>query len=72
MDRNNEGFPRLIYNSDGDSTTLLAFDSLITPEQACRDIEEVAGTGVEGVIVGRALYTGDLTLPEAIEVAASA
>ena len=21
MDRNNEGFPRLIYNSDGDSTT---------------------------------------------------
>ena len=47
MDRNNGGIPRLIYNSDGDSTTLLAFDSLITPEQACRDIEEVAGTGVE-------------------------
>jgi phosphoribosylformimino-5-aminoimidazole carboxamide ribonucleotide (ProFAR) isomerase len=36
------------------------------------DVRALAGTGVEGVIVGRALYTGDLTLPEAIEVAASA
>ena len=42
-----KGIPRLIYNSDGDSTTLLAFDSPITPEQACRDIEEVVGSGVE-------------------------
>ena len=37
----------MIYNSDGDSTTLLAFDSPITPEQARRDIEEIVGTGVE-------------------------
>jgi phosphoribosylformimino-5-aminoimidazole carboxamide ribotide isomerase len=36
------------------------------------DVRALVGTGVEGVIVGRALYTGDLTLPEAIEVAASA
>ncbi len=39
--------PRLIYNSDGDSTTLLAFPPPITPEQACRDIEELVGTRVE-------------------------
>ena len=39
--------PRLIFNSDGDSTTYIAFEPPITPEQACRDIEEVAGTGVE-------------------------
>ena len=39
--------PRLIFNSDGDSTTYIAFEPPITPEQACRDIEEVAGTSVE-------------------------
>ena len=39
--------PRLIFNSDGDSTTYIAFEPPITPEQACRDIEEVAGTAVE-------------------------
>ncbi len=36
------------------------------------DVRSLAGTGVEGVIVGRALYTGALTLPGAIEAAASA
>ena len=39
--------PRLIFNSDGDSTTCIAFEPPITPEQACRDIEEIAGTSVE-------------------------
>ena len=39
--------PRLIFNSDGDSTTYIAFEPPITPEQACRDIEEVVGTAVE-------------------------
>lgn len=29
-------------------------------------IEGLAGLGVEGVIIGRALYTGDIKLPEAI------
>ena len=40
-------FPRLIFNSDGDSTTYIAFKPPITPEQACRDIEEITGTNVE-------------------------
>jgi phosphoribosylformimino-5-aminoimidazole carboxamide ribotide isomerase len=31
------------------------------------DLLRLANIGVEAVIVGRALYTGDLTLPEAIE-----
>jgi phosphoribosylformimino-5-aminoimidazole carboxamide ribotide isomerase len=31
-----------------------------------RDITELAGTGVEGVVVGRALYTGAVQLPEAL------
>ena len=34
------------------------------------DIRRLAPTGVEGVIVGRALYTGAVALPEAIEAAA--
>ena len=40
-------FPRLIFNFDGDSTTYIAFKPPITPEKACRDIEETAGTNVE-------------------------
>ena len=40
-------FPRLIFNSDGDSTTYIAFKPPITPEQACRDIEEIASTNVK-------------------------
>ncbi|MXY84505.1 MAG: hypothetical protein F4Y91_21220 [Gemmatimonadetes bacterium] len=39
--------PRLIFNSDGHSTTYIAFKPPITPEQACRDIEETASTNVE-------------------------
>jgi phosphoribosylformimino-5-aminoimidazole carboxamide ribotide isomerase len=31
------------------------------------DLVRLAKIGVEAVIVGRALYTGDLLLPEAIE-----
>jgi len=40
-------FPRLIYNSDGDSTTLQAFPPPITTEQMCRDINELRGTAVD-------------------------
>jgi phosphoribosylformimino-5-aminoimidazole carboxamide ribotide isomerase len=32
-----------------------------------RAISERASLGVEGVVVGRALYTGDITLPDALE-----
>ena len=35
------------------------------------DIRRLVPTGVEGVIVGRALYTGAVALPEAVEAAAS-
>ena len=65
MDRTNEGIPRLIYNSDGDSTTLLAFDSPITPEQACRDIEEIVGTGVE--VFANSMGRGDDTFSHPTE-----
>lgn len=34
-----------------------------------RDIESLRGTGVGAVIIGRALYTGDIDLSSAIEVA---
>ena len=36
------------------------------------DIRRLAPTGIEGVIVGRALYTGALSLPEALSAARSA
>ena len=65
MVRNNEEIPRLIYNSDGDSTTLLAFDALITPEQACRDIEEIVGTGVE--VFSNSMGRGDDTFSHPTE-----
>ena len=51
--------PRLIYNSDGDSTTLGAFEPPITIEQACRDVEEVAGTGVD--VLSNSMGRGDET-----------
>ena len=51
--------PRLIYNSDGDSTTLLAFEPPITVEQACRDVEEMAGTCVD--VVSNSMGRGDET-----------
>ena len=35
------------------------------------DIRELTGIGVEGAILGRALYTGDIRLEEAIEAAKS-
>ena len=34
------------------------------------DIRQLAATGAEGVIVGRALYTGAVSLPEAIAAGA--
>ncbi len=37
-----------------------------------QDIQRLASTGVEGVVVGRALYTGAISLPEALSAAASA
>ena len=36
------------------------------------DIRQLVATGAEGVIVGRALYTGAVSLPEAIAAAAGA
>ena len=38
---------------------------------SARDIERLSTTGIEGVIVGKALYTGDLDLAEALEAAGS-
>jgi phosphoribosylformimino-5-aminoimidazole carboxamide ribotide isomerase len=35
------------------------------------DVRRLAGTGIEGVIVGRALYTGDLDLAQALAAAQS-
>jgi len=32
------------------------------------DLQNLKKTGVEGAIVGKALYTGNLSLPEAIAV----
>ena len=52
-------FPRLIYNSDGDSTTLIPFEPPITPEQACRDIEELVGTEVD--VFSNSMGRGDET-----------
>jgi phosphoribosylformimino-5-aminoimidazole carboxamide ribotide isomerase len=36
------------------------------------DVRAAAATGAEGVIIGRALYDGRLTLAEALEAAATA
>jgi phosphoribosylformimino-5-aminoimidazole carboxamide ribotide isomerase len=36
---------------------------------AVEDIKKLAGTGVDGAIVGRALYEGRLTLTEALQTA---
>ena len=36
------------------------------------DVRALASVGVEGAIIGRALYTGDIALPEAIAVAGAA
>lgn len=52
-------FPRLIYNSDGDSTTLNPFPIPITPEQACRDVEEIADTKVD--VFANSIGRGDET-----------
>ena len=51
--------PRLIYNSDGDSTTFITFPPPMTPEQACRDIEEVADTAVD--VFSNSMGRGDET-----------
>ena len=57
--------PRLIYNSDGDSTTFIAFEPPLTVDQACRDIEEVAGTNVE--VISSAIGRGDDTFSHPTE-----
>ena len=36
-----------------------------------RGLKEVEDTGVEGVIIGKALYTGDVDLAQAVEIAAA-
>ena len=45
--RDENEFPRLIFNSDGDSITLMQFPPPITQEQACRAVEELVGTEVD-------------------------
>jgi len=39
--------PRIIFNCDGDSTTLSHFNPPITPEQLCRTIDELKGMQVD-------------------------
>lgn len=51
--------PRLIHNSDGDSTTLMTYSPPITPAECCRDIDEIAGTAVE--VFTNSLGRGDDT-----------
>ena len=65
MNDENEEFPRLIFNSDGDSTTLSVFEPPITSEKACRDIEEVAGTGVD--VFSNSMGRGDDTFSHPTE-----
>ena len=60
-------FPRLINNSDGDSTTLIPFEPPITPEQACRDIEELVGTEVD--VFSNSMGRGDETFSHPSEFA---
>ncbi len=59
--------PRLIYNSDGDSTTFIAYPPPMTPEQACRDVDEVADTAVEAFT--NSMGRGDETLSHRSEFA---
>ena len=69
-DRNAEQareIPRLIYNSDGDSTTFITFPPPMTPEQACRDVEEVADTAVE--VFTNSMGRGDETFSHRSEFA---
>jgi phosphoribosylformimino-5-aminoimidazole carboxamide ribotide isomerase len=51
---------------DATSKAILASGGIGSVE----DIRDLTGTGVEGAILGRALYTGDIHLAEAIEAAA--
>ncbi|MAE62641.1 MAG: hypothetical protein CMJ18_00080 [Phycisphaeraceae bacterium] len=59
------GIPKLIYNSDGDSTTLGPFEPPITVDQACRDIEEVVGTAVD--VFSNSMGRGDETFSHPTE-----
>ncbi len=43
-------FPRLIFNCDGDSTTLSHFTPPITPKQFCRAVDELENTRVDTFI----------------------
>ena len=61
------GVPRLIYNSDGDSTTFITFPPPMTPEQACRDVDEVADTAVE--VFTNSMGRGDETFSHRSEFA---
>ena len=57
--------PRLIYNSDGDSTTFITFPPPMTPAQACRDIDETADTAVE--VFSNSMGRGDETFSHPTE-----
>ena len=61
----NTEIPRLVYNSDGDSTTLIAFEPPITVDQVCRDVDEMVGTGVE--VISSSMGRGDDTFSHPTE-----
>jgi len=60
-----QSVPRLIYNSDGDSTTFITYPPPMTREQACRDIDEVTDTAVE--VFTNSMGRGDETFSHRTE-----
>lgn len=79
------GVTRIVYTDiarDGDmhGPNLEAYEALVARGDIAivaaggvttiDDVRRLAECGVEGAIIGRALYTGDIALPAAIEVAA--
>ena len=50
----------------------MLYQQLLSPLEESRrsaDVEALKRIGASGAIIGRALYTGDLTLPDAIAAA---
>jgi phosphoribosylformimino-5-aminoimidazole carboxamide ribotide isomerase len=62
---NFEMYERLVANT---SLAVIAAGGITTSE----DVRRLAECGVEGAIIGRALYTGSIELPEAVAAARSA
>jgi len=59
--------PRIIFNCDGDSTTLAHFEPPITPRQLCRAVDELKGTQVDVFIY--CINRGDDTFSHRTNVA---